>query len=134
MTKKINWRLKEQPTTESLQKLVSSGILTKDEAREILFNQINEQERDVESFKSEIKFLRELVDKLSQKSQTIQVIKEHYPQWKRFEWYQPYWGWCTLNETTITTDGNTTMYLNNTNADDVGVTNASYNFSDITTF
>lgn len=36
MTTKLKWRLKDQPTGENLAELVKSGVLTKDEAREIL--------------------------------------------------------------------------------------------------
>ena len=103
MTKKLVWRLKEQPTSESLRELVKDNILTKDEARKILFSLETKEERDVESFKSEIKFLRELVEKLSQnRSQIITTIKEiEVPiirEIKRNPWYDPYIAWC--NQTT----------------------------------
>mgnify|MGYP001559140621 FL=1 len=75
MTKKIIWRLKEQPSSESLRELVKDGILTKEEAREILFSQQEDTERDSESLKAEIKFLRELVEKLSNRSQIIREVE-----------------------------------------------------------
>ena len=78
MTTKIIWRLKEQPTSESLRELVKDSILTKEEAREILFSQETEKEVNEDQLKSEIKFLRELVDKLSNHNNVkiVEVIKE----------------------------------------------------------
>ena len=75
--KKIVWRLKEQPTAESLQGLVERNILTKEEAREILFSSEEAEDRDKKSLESEIKFLRELVEKLSNdKSRIVEIIRE----------------------------------------------------------
>ena len=103
MTKKIVWRLKESPSTDKLSQLVKDGILTKDEAREILFSSEEITERDIKSYQEEIKFLRELVEKLSQnRSQIITTIKEiEVPiirEIKRNPWYDPYIAWC--NQTT----------------------------------
>jgi hypothetical protein len=111
MTKKIVWRLKEQPTSENLRELVKDKILTNDEAREILFSSQEETERDKKSLEDEIKFLRELVEKLSQnKSQIIEVIKEiRVPYYKDY-WFQPYIRW----QDNIVLCQNTTNYLQGT--------------------
>ena len=93
MTKRIIWRLKEQPTSEMLQGLVSSGILTKDEAREILFNLEEQTDRDLESLKSEIKFLRELVEKLANTQKVVEIIREIENPYRRYPWYSPYYTW-----------------------------------------
>ena len=130
MTKKIVWRLKEQPTTQMLEGLVLSGILAKDEAREILFNledwepKTSDQERSIESLESEIKFLRELVEKLSQnKGQIVEIIREVERPWKRYPWWEPYWSW-----TTTVADTSTSL---NTMSPNVASSN---NFSGINTF
>jgi len=65
MTTKLKWRLKELPETHEVAHLVKEGIMTKDEAREILFSQETEEDRTKKSLQDEIKFLRELVQKLS---------------------------------------------------------------------
>lgn len=92
MTKKLIWRLKEQPSTESLRELVKDKILTNEEAREILFTSQEETERDVKSYQEEIKFLRDLIEKLSDRNKIVEVVKEyHYTQ----PWYQPYHYWTT---------------------------------------
>lgn len=102
---KIVWRLKEQPTAEKLRDLVSSGILNKEEARQILFSSEEVTERDIESFKSEIKFLRELVEKLSKHNnqRVVEVIREvvevETPIYIRQPWYPYYYYWCGTADT-----------------------------------
>jgi len=86
-----------------LQELVSSGILTKDEAREILFNETEESERSVESLKQEIKFLRELVEKLANSQKVITTIREiEVPIYRQYPWWRPYEVWCSYGGQTYT--------------------------------
>lgn len=122
---KLIWRLKEQPTSESLRELVKDKILTNEEAREILFSSEVVEERDSNSLKNEIKFLRDLVEKLSQnRSQIVEIIKEvRNPIYIRDHWYKPYEIWCG----DLITTGTYTV--------GVGVnTVANSNFSSISTF
>lgn len=96
MTTKIKWRLKEQPTSESLRELVATGLLTKEEAREILFSLEDDQARDKESLQEEIKFLRELVQKLSSdRAQIVKTIEYVQVPYKKYDWYQPYQVYCS---------------------------------------
>ena len=102
MTTKIVWRLKEQPTSESLRELVKDKILTNEEAREILFSSQEETKRDVESLETEIKFLRDLVEKLSQNSsQVVETIKIVEIPYKQYSWYNPYTIWCSSGTSNI---------------------------------
>lgn len=96
MTKtKLSWRLKNLPTADEVRELVKDKIITNDEARDILFGTETETDRDVKSLESEIKFLRELVDKLSKNPQTIiTTIREVERPYIRYPWYQPYQIWC----------------------------------------
>jgi hypothetical protein len=100
MTKKIMWRLKEVPTSESLRELVKDGILNKDEAREILFSQEEQTDRTKESLEQEIKFLRELIDKLSTRQKVVEIIREVEKPYRIYPWYSPYATWTTENITT----------------------------------
>ena len=77
MTTKLKWRLSSLPTPDEVRALVIDEVITKDEAREILFSSETEQERDKKSLEAEIKFLRELVEKLSNQQSTkiIETIK-----------------------------------------------------------
>ena len=124
MMKKLIWRLKEQPTSESLQELVSSQILTKDEAREILFSSETEEDRDKKSLESEIKFLRDLVEKLSQgnNGRIVEIIREVEKPYRVYPWYPCYQSWCT-----VTTDCSTGAGI-------YTATNATSNFSNISIF
>jgi len=110
MTKKKIWRLKEQPTAESLRELVKDNILTKDEARAILFSEEEQIDRDKKSLEDEIKFLRGLVEQLSKRDNTriIETIKEIEKPWRRFDWYRPYYGWCDTSGSTLKLKGNFT--------------------------
>ncbi|MDD5006533.1 MAG: hypothetical protein PHS34_07585 [Candidatus Omnitrophica bacterium] len=132
------WRLKEQPTTESLRELVRDKILTNDEARQILFSKrtTEDNERDIKSLEAEIKFLRELIDKLSNRSQIVEIIKEiEVPRYVQLPWYKPYYYWCNgttdaITVGTSTWNGTTNLCVNNTDSN----TQTCSSFSSIQTF
>jgi hypothetical protein len=122
---KLVWRLKEQPTAGSLAQLVSVGIISKEDAKEILCSSETEEDRDKESLKAEIKFLREIVEKLSNKGQIVEIIKEvETPYWKKYIWYGPYATWCSVT-------GDATYYSGGGGSTTL---TPSSNFSDINTF
>jgi hypothetical protein len=131
MTKntKLVWRLRESPTADKISLLVNTGILTKEEAREILLNQETKESRDMESLKFEIKFLRELVEKLSDRSQIVEIIKEIKVPYYRQDWWRPYEIWYQTTGNIGTVDwslqGTGTNYTS---------TAIQANFSDINTF
>lgn len=96
MTTKIKWRLKERPTPDEVTELFKHGLLTKDEAREILFSLENDEDRTKESLQEEIKFLRELVQKLSSdRAQIVKTIEYVQVPYKKYDWYQPYQVYCS---------------------------------------
>ena len=145
MTKmtKLNWRLSKLPTPEELRDLVKDKILTSEEAREILFTKEDVEERDADSLKSEIKFLREIVAKLSQdKGQTTTIIREIQAPYKQYEWYKPYWTYCTTSSDLVNGGANTTTtayfsdgsgtYTVGSNVS--GLLNAINNITDINNF
>ena len=119
MTTKLKWRLGKLPTPLEVQGLVNDKIITKEEAREILFNQETEEDSaKLDSLKSEIKFLRELVEKLTahSSSRIIEVIKEVYRPYEHWPWYQPYYAWCS-DTASVDTSAGTVIYSATTNAD-----------------
>ncbi len=130
---KIVWRLKELPTSQALRELVKDKILSSEEARQILFSsetiEENKDKRDVESLKSEIKFLRELVEKLSnsQSVRIIETIREIEKPWKIEKWYKPYDIYCMDTKAIDTTGGGKYGYT-------TAVDGNTVNFSDIKTF
>lgn len=145
MKKKLNWRLGKLPTSDEVRELVKDKIITQDEAREILFNQETEEDRDKKSLESEIKFLRELVEKLSNNpTRIIETIKEIKVPYYQYNWYHPYEVWCSSGTSLLNTNSTGgTMYLSTTNttsadaslAGSSSITNlGATNFSDISTF
>jgi len=133
MTKKLTWRLSKLPTPDELRELVKDKIVTQDEAREILFNQEETEERDEASLKSEIKFLRELIDKLASKNQTriVETIREIEKPYYKWLWYQPYQNWGDSivlcgNQTTVSNSNGTYLTASSTGG--------NYAFSAIKTF
>ena len=96
MTKKLKWRLADRPTPSEVTNLMEKEIISKDEAREILFSEETEETKGKKELESEIKFLRELVERLAKNPttivETIRYIQQPYVHWG---WYQPYQVWCT---------------------------------------
>lgn len=132
----LKWRLGKLPTVEELLSLINNKLITQEEAKTMLFSS-EEEDRDKESLQEEIKFLRKLVEKLSENKTTriIETIKEVERPWSRWEWYRPYQVWCTSDSATshIVTSG--TSYVDATSSISVTNTSASAKpFSDIKTF
>jgi len=125
---KLVWRLSKLPTPEELGQLVKDKIITQEEAREVLFSSEEVEDRDKKSLKSEIKFLRELVEKLSNnnRSRVVEIIREVEVPYKKYLWYEPYDTWTYVScGQTIPASTSFTAASNTTQAT---------NFSDIKTF
>ncbi len=123
MTKKIKWRLGTLPSPEEVADLFKQSLLTKEEAREILFSEVDEKERDVKSLESEIKFLRELVERLSKdRTKVIETIRTvQLPYYTQY-WFQPYQQWCGVS----TGNSIVTSYAGAVGGIQAGATNAVY--------
>ena len=70
-TKTLNWRLQELPTAGEVADLVSSEVISKEEAREILFSEKDKTQIDneqIKAYKEQIDFLKGLVTTLSNKT------------------------------------------------------------------
>ena len=141
MKKSLKWRLSSLPTPDEVRELVKDKIITKEEARSILFNLTDGKE--AEELKSEIKFLREIIEKLSENkvTQLIEIIKEvQHPYWNRQPFYQPYYQWCSTgsgsgsvtstsqNAAYLSTDADATISMSST------LDSNQDNFSSINTF
>lgn len=100
MTKKLVWRLGKLPSPDEVRELVKDKIITQEEAREILFSSETEEERDKKSLEDEIKFLRELVSKLSnnQTTRIIETIKEVETPYRKIHWFKPYQDWTYVSQ------------------------------------
>lgn len=60
----LQWKLKKLPTGDEVAKLVEQGIISKEEARTILFQQVNQNEK-VKALEEQVEFLRGVVKDLS---------------------------------------------------------------------
>ena len=97
MTKKLSWRLSKLPTVEELQQLVKDKIITKEEARDVLFN--DKEEQDVKALQERVKFLQQLVERLADKpTQIVEVVRDIGVPYYRHDWYAPYSSWCSTME------------------------------------
>lgn len=108
--KKNIWRLSTQPTVDEITTLLDKGVITKQEAKEILFRNEEEIKTDqLKEIKEEIKFLRDIVLQLSKKSPEI-VYKHIYDHIERKPYYS-YWNeWYTLCSSTAKKIGDNVTY------------------------
>lgn len=132
----LKWRLSKLPTVDELTLLVDKKIITQDEAKKVLFNNETEEERDKKSLESEIKFLREVIEKLSDRSRIVETIKTVEHHYNSQPWYTPYGNWTiypygiTTYSTTGTTLGGgtitTTGCIDNASISGTAGTNSLY--------
>lgn len=141
MTKtKLKWRLSKLPTSEEVLTLVNGKIITTEEAKEILFTNESEQERSEKDLKEEIKFLRELVEKLSSNNQTriIETIRQIEKPYYTWEWYKPYSAYTGGTASYTTGSGGTTLCSGSARTDvytaDCSNVIGAVSFSEIKTF
>lgn len=132
MTTKIKWRLANRPTPDEVGMLYAAGLLTKEEAREILISHETDEDRDKQSLQEEIKFLRSLVSSLSARSSIVEHIRTIQDPWHSKPWYVPYQAWCSTSALTsqsaLTASGsNNSVYL--TSGTGATATNAIYSVS-----
>ncbi len=122
MKKKLIWRLGKLPTVEELIMLINDKLITKEEAKDILFNFEDEKKEDsLESLKSEVKFLKEIIEKLSRNNpyQLYQYVQQVQPIYYRQPWYQPFVTYCSASNQKLTggvTSGTNSINLNATSA------------------
>jgi len=143
MTKKLKWRLGKLPSVDEVLKLMDRKLITKDEAQKILFSSEEEEKKDSEGLKSEITFLRELVQELSKgRSEIIDTIRYIEKPYYVYPWWKTYEVWCGGSTLTTSITGNNTAYATytaGTNNLVVGGTNSTVSndqgdFSSIKTF
>ena len=96
--KSLIWRLKELPTGDEVAQLVEQGVVTKQEARELLFKESLEQDKDIEvkALTEQVKFLEKIVDQLSKGGVNGVSYTPVYPT--RY-WVNTPWITCTTSST-----------------------------------
>lgn len=69
-----SWRLKQLPTAEGVSKLVEQKIITPEQAKELLFSKPEDPDLEKTALKEQVKFLLELVEKLSHHQRGITLV------------------------------------------------------------
>ena len=126
------------PTVDELLRLVNDKLITQEEAKEILFNESDIDERDKKSLEEEIKFLRKLAETLVDNDRAIIVekikwIEKPYYSW---DWWKPYQYWCTTTNSNDWTfvDGSSVNLSTSLIDSATSLTNGTASFSSIQTF
>jgi polyhydroxyalkanoate synthesis regulator phasin len=95
MTKQeLKWRLKDLPDATGIAELVKQGVVTKEEARELLFNKVDQTDGDkVQALEKQIAFLEEMVRELAKNRtvntfHTTEIIKRYEPYYYPRYWMQ----------------------------------------------
>ena len=107
--KKNIWRLSTQPTVDEITTLLDKGVITKDEAKDMLFRNEEDIPKDqLKEIKDELKLLRELVlARISQKE--VEIIHHHqHDYWPQQVWYntptiKPNWTYTYMSAATNNT-------------------------------
>lgn len=83
MKTELQWRLGKLPTVEQVKQLVDDKLITKEEARDILFNEVTPEKIDVDTetkaLKEQIKFMEKVIDNLSKNKHSVITYNPHYP-------------------------------------------------------
>lgn len=87
--KNLTWKLKEMPTGGELADLVETDVITKEEAREIMFGSAENDKEKIKALEEQIEFLRDLVTELS-KNKTTTIYDWTYSRPIRY-YNTPYW-------------------------------------------
>lgn len=95
MKKTLNWRLKDLPDAVDIAELVDKKVITPEEARQLLFNEGKDEGNKVKELEEEVRFLRELCDKLAAKTSggwptIVHEYRDYRPKFPT--WYSAYGG------------------------------------------
>lgn len=77
----LSWRLKDLPDAIGVAELVAQGVIDKDEARSLLFNDRKQSDKDEENkaLKEQVKFYEKIIESLSQRNYTNITFTPSYP-------------------------------------------------------
>lgn len=113
MTTKLKWRLKEPFSPADVVHLVEKDLITKEEAKQLLFNETDEAPpTDFENLAAEVKLLREMVLSLASAKSPVMVVDKY----KQYPFYSPYQVWynsCVSGSGAISNTTGTTNHLLN---------------------
>lgn len=85
----LTWKLKDMPSAGELANLVNSEVITRDEAREIMFGNADDDKAKIEALEKMVEFLQGLVENLSKNKTTTYIPYERTVYIDRT--VRPYW-------------------------------------------
>lgn len=93
MTKKnLTWKLKEMPTGGELAELVDTGVISKEEAREIMFGSPENDKEKIEALEKLVDFLQDLVKEMSKnKSDPVYIPYVKTLEYRPTPYWDKYW-------------------------------------------
>jgi hypothetical protein len=116
---KLKWRLSEKPTSENVRMLKQDGLISTEEARQILFSEEKSLSKDeaVKALEEQVEFLKNVIDKIASKPANV--------VWGYINTYTPTYYWNGLHYATpITLTSGITATL--TGAVNSGSTTTAY--------
>lgn len=116
MTKKnLIWRLKDKPSVEDVTELLKEQVVTKEEARDLLFNEAGSDSEKLRDLKKQVEYLEDLVKELSKsRVQNYPVVTPAYVEkWIERKHWEPSWIYYSSN---VSSTGST--FTNNTSIGD----------------
>lgn len=99
MKKTLKWRLTELPTAGEVAELVDSEVITKEEARDILFNEKDNETAQVDELKRQLEFLQSIIENLSKGNRTTITYTPQLPQYNY--WKSSPVVWCNTGGTSL---------------------------------
>lgn len=92
---KLFWRLSGLPTALEVRDLVTAGIITPEEAKDILFNtkEAKDSDDELKALKEQVEFLQGLIKTLSNRGNSVTYVPYKY----EFTTPTPYWISTTKN-------------------------------------
>lgn len=113
---KLNWRLKELPTADEIASLVEQEVITKEEAREMLFKDKKEIDQDekTKALKEQIEFLEGVIDRLTKTRSAWSWT--YTPSYPTIYWNTSKPVYTTLGMGRITVSGSTSTAISVNNA------------------
>lgn len=86
----LKWRLANKPTLKDVEKMLDLEIISKEEARQMLFSEETENEK-IKALEEQVEFLKSVIDKMPYNSPQVvyQYITRYVPQytWTGTPWH-----------------------------------------------
>lgn len=89
--KNLTWKLSELPTAGELADLVDSEVISKEEAREIMFGSAENDKEVIKTLQDQLEFLQDLVKELSKRNTTTYLPTFTREIHVTRPYYEKYW-------------------------------------------